>query len=268
VSEAEELDKMARDKGLLFAVTYSYTGYPAVKEIRSLIKKGEIGAIRFINAEYSQEWLYNDAEHQGNKQAAWRVDPAQAGKSCCVGDIGSHAENMVYYMTGKKIKKLLARLDTFVPGRKLDDNASIMVEYENGGKGLYWASDIAIGYDNALSVRIFGSKATIEWKQEEGNYFTLIKPGAPRERWSRGREAFDAHAQSYSRVPAGHPEGYFEALGNLYKTYIEALSKKKAGGTLTEDDRDFPGADMGADGVRFIAKCVESSQKGSVWVDM
>ena len=267
VAEAEALAEIAAKNKLLLGVTYTYTGYPAAKQVREMIKKGEIGEIRFVNAEYPQEWLATPAEKGDNKQAKWRTDPNISGKSNCVGDIGSHAENMVAYMTGLKIKSLCARLDKFVEGRVLDDNASILVEYEGGAKGFYWASQVAVGYDNALWVRIFGSKGTIQWSQELPNYIEVFKLGQPNERWSRGRDGFYAHAQSYSRIPSGHPEGYFEALGNIYKTYIGALAKIKAGQTPAEADMDFPGAEMGIDGVKFINKCVESSGKGAVWVN-
>jgi predicted dehydrogenase len=150
--------------------------------------------------------------------------------------------------------------------RVLDDNASIMLEYEGGAKGIYWSSQVAIGYDNALVVRIFGTKGAIEWRQEECNYFEFTKLGEPRQRWSRGRDSFYPHAQSFSRIPSGHPEGYFSALANIYKTYIGALNKLNAGETIDEADLDFPNAEMGIDGVKFISKCVESSDKGAVWV--
>jgi predicted dehydrogenase len=265
--QAEELAALARANNLLFAVTYTYTGYPAVKHARALIKKGEIGDIRFVNAEYPQEWLIGPAEKEGNRQAAWRTDPAVSGKSNCVGDIGSHIENMVSYVTGLRIRSLGARLDIFGEGRSLDDNATVMLEYEGGAKGLYWASQVAAGYDNALSIRVFGTKGTIQWRQEEANYLQLFKPGKPCETLSRGRDPFAPHAQSYSRIPSGHPEGYFEALGNIYKTFITALAKQKAGKKLTENDLDFPSVEAGIDGVKFIGKCVESSKKGAVWVD-
>ena len=273
VAEAQELADLAKKNKLLFGVTYTYTGYPAAKHAREMIRRGEIGDIRFVYAEYPQEWLATPAEREGSKQAAWRADPNIAGKSNCVGDIGSHAENIVSYITGLKISSLCARLDKIVEGRVLDDNASILVEYEAppgggaGAKGMYWASQIAVGYDNALSVRIFGSKGTIEWVQEQANYLKIVRLGKPAEYWSRGRDAFYPHAQSYSRVPAGHPEGYFEALGNIYKTYIGALLKIKAGKTPDEADLDFPGVEMGIDGVKFINRCVESSGKGAVWVN-
>ena len=267
VAEAQELAELAKKNKLLFGVTYTYTGYPAVKQIREMIRKGEIGDIRFVNAEYPQEWLATPAEKGDNKQAKWRTDPKISGKVNCLGDIGSHIENMVSYTTGLRIKSVCARLDKIVEGRVLDDNASIMIEYEGGAKGLYWSSQIAVGYDNALRVRIFGSKGTIQWSQEAPNYFEFFPMDKPKESWSRGRDGFYPHAQSYSRIPSGHPEGYFEAFANLYKTFIEALSKLKAGKNPSEAELDFPGVEMGIDGVKFINKCVESSEKGAVWVN-
>ena len=268
VKEAEELAALARQKDLLFCVTYTYTGYPTVKQARELIARGELGELRFVNAEYPQEWLSTLIEKEGQKQASWRTDPAQTGVSNCVGDIGSHVENMVRYMTGLEISRLCARLDTFVQGRVLDDNASILVEYKGGAKGLYWSSQIAVGYDNALRVRVFGSKGSLQWSQENPNYLTVSKLGKPTEVLSRGRDAFYPHAQGYSRIPSGHPEGYFEAFANIYKTFSAALARKKAGGKLEEKDLDFPGAADGISGVRFINKCVESSKKGAAWVDL
>ncbi|MFZ4618483.1 MAG: Gfo/Idh/MocA family protein [Rectinemataceae bacterium] len=267
-AEAEELGILAKQKGLLFCVTYTYTGYPAVKHAREMIRKGEIGDIRFVNAEYPQEWLATPIEKEGQKQAAWRLDPKQTGKSSCVGDIGSHVENMVSYMTGLEIASLCARLDSFVAGRVLDDNASIMVNYKGGAKGLYWSSQVAIGFDNALRVRVCGSTGTIQWSQENPNYLVVSKLGEPTVTLSRGRDGFHSHAQSYSRIPSGHPEGYFEAFANIYKTFIKALAKKMAGGTPTEAELDFPGVEAGVAGVRFIGKCVDSSRKGAIWLDM
>jgi predicted dehydrogenase len=266
-AEAEELAMLAKQKGLLFCVTYTYTGYPTVKQAREMIRQGEIGEIRYVNAEYPQEWLATPVEREGSRQAAWRSDPKQSGKSNCVGDIGSHVENMVSYMTGLEIASLCARMDIFVQGRSLDDNATVMVNYKGGAKGLYWASQIAVGYDNALKVRIFGSKGTIQWSQENPNYLVVSKLGEPTMTLSRGRDGFHAHAQSYSRIPSGHPEGYFEAFANIYKTYITALAKKMSGHALSDADLDFPGPEAGVSGVNFIGKCVASSKKGAAWVD-
>jgi predicted dehydrogenase len=266
--EAEELAALAKKNNLLFGVTYTYTGFPAVKHAREMIRNGDIGDVIYVNAEYPQDWLVTPQEKEGSKQAAWRTDPKLSGKSNCVGDIGSHIENMISYVTGLKIKSLCARLDRILPGRVLDDNATIMVEYGNGAKGVYWSSQVAMGYDNALQFRIFGTKGCIEWRVEDPNYLKVSLLGKPRATLSRGRDALYPHAQSYSRVPSGHPEGYFEALGNIYKTYINALVKQKAGQPLTEADLDFPNAENGLEGVKFIGKCVESSEKGAVWVDL
>jgi len=266
-SDAEELERLSSEKGLLFCVTYTYTGYPIVKHLREMVSKGDLGDIRFVNAEYPQEWLSNPLERTGQKQAAWRTDPEQTGVSNCVGDIGSHIENMVSYLTGFKIRSLCARLDTFVGERILDDNASIMVNYENGAKGLYWSSQIAVGNDNGLRIRIFGSKASLEWCQEHPNYAKICFLDKPTEIISRGRDNMYPHAQSYSRVPAGHPEGYFEAFANIYSTFCTALGKKLAGESLSAADRDYPGVDEGVQGVKFIEKCVESSKNGAVWIN-
>lgn len=266
--EALELERLAADKGLLFCVTYAYTGYPMVKQAREMIRRGDLGEIRFVNAEYAQDWLATKLEETGQKQAAWRADPAKSGKSNCVGDIGSHVENMAAYMTGLRITSLSARLDAFVSGRILDDNASIMVEYQGGAKGLYWASQIAVGCDNGLRIRIYGSKASLEWRQEDPNYLRVSHLDKPMEILSRGRAALYPEAARFSRVPAGHPEGYFEAFANIYASFIDALAKKASGAALTEADLDFPTAKDGALGVEFIGKCVESSQKGAAWVEL
>ncbi|MDA3955407.1 Gfo/Idh/MocA family oxidoreductase [Oceanispirochaeta sp.] len=265
--EALLLQELAKEKDLLFAVTYTYTGYPAVKQAREMIRNGEIGKIRFVNAEYPQEWLAEPVENDpSNKQAFWRTDPAQSGISNCVGDIGSHMENMISYVTGLEIDSLSARLDRMVEGRKLDDNAVIMLNYKGGAEGLYWSSQIAWGHDNDLSFRIYGTEGAISWRQENPNYLRIAKKGEHVKIASRGRDDFYNHPGSYVRLPSGHPEGYFEAFANLYSTYIDALSMKKNGTTPQGDQLDFPTALDGAKGVRFIEKCVESSEKKSAWV--
>lgn len=266
-AQAEELAAMAKDKGLLFAVTYSYSGYPTVKHAKALIESGKIGQVRFVNAEYPQEWMAEKVEDGDNKQASWRSDPAQSGISNCVGDIGSHIENTVAYITGLKIRRLSARLDTFVEGRTLDDNASVMIDYEGGARGLYWSSQVAIGEDNGLAIRIYGSEGSIRWRQEDPNYIEVIYKDQPAMKISRGRDALMGRGEALVRIPAGHPEGYFSALANIYSTYVDALIKKAAGGKLTADDLDFPTPNAGADGVRFIEKCVESSEKDAAWVN-
>jgi predicted dehydrogenase len=265
--DAEELSQLASKKDLLFCVTYAYAGYPMIKHMRGMVRGGELGNIRFVSAEYPQDWLATPLEKTGQKQAAWRTDPKFAGASNCVGDIGSHIENMVSYITGLKIQRLLARLDRFGEGRVLDDNASIMIEYDNSAKGLYWSSQIAVGHDNGFRVRIYGTKASLEWVQENPDHAKVAFIDKPTEILSRGRDKMFPRAQALSRIPSGHPEGYFECFANLYSTFLAALSKRICGEPPTEDDLDFPGLEDGIRGVRFIEKCVESSNKGAVWVN-
>jgi predicted dehydrogenase len=264
--EAEELRGLAAAKDVLFMVTYAYRGYPLVYHMRDLIASGELGDVRFVAAEYPQDWLATLLEKTGQKQAAWRTDPKRAGISNCVADIGSHVENMVSYLTGLEIESLLARLDTFGEGRVLDNNASILLEYKGGAKGMYWASQIAVGHDNGLRVRIYGTKASLEWAQENPNYCKIASIDKPTEKLSRGRDKLSVFAQSLSRLPSGHPEGLFEAFANIYSIYLGALHKKAAGGKLTAHDLDFPTIEDGVRGVRFIEKCVESSKMGATWI--
>jgi len=267
-AQSRELKELAEEKALSLCVTYTYTGYPVAKHARLMIENGDLGEIRFVNAEYPQDWLSTRLEETGQKQAGWRSDPDKSGASNCVGDIGSHIENMVSYMTNLKITKLSARLDTTVAGRKLDDNATIMVDYEGGARGVYWCSQIAVGNDNGLRVRIFGSKASIEWAQENPNYLKISYLDKPTEIISRGRDALYPGADAYSRIPSGHPEGYFEAFANIYKAFISFIMKKRNGSEILPEDLDFPKAAEGEQGVTFIEKCVESSEKNSAWIDM
>jgi len=266
--DAAELGRLATEKDLLFCVTYAYTGYPVVKQMRAMVSAGELGRIRFVNAEYPQEWLASPLEKTGQKQSAWRTDPSLAGISNCVGDIGSHIENMVSYITDLKITSLCARLDNIIPERPLDDNASILVEYDNGAKGIYWSSQIAIGHDNGFRIRIYGDRASLEWCQERPDYVKVAYLDKPTEILSRGRDRFYPRAQDLSRIPSGHPEGYFEAFANIYITFCAALNKKISGEPLAGDELDFPGVEAGIQGVHYIEKCVESSQKGAVWIDL
>jgi len=264
--EAADLVRLTEEKGLLFGVAYAYRLYPIVFHLRDLIASGELGEIRFVAAEYPQDWLAGPLETTGQKQALWRTDPRRAGISNCVGDIGSHIENLVSFLTGLEMESLCARLDAFGPGRTLDDNASILVNFKGGARGLYWCSQIAVGNDNGLRVRIFGTKGSVDWAQEECNYARIGFTDKPAVRISRGRDKMSPRAQSLSRIPSGHPEGYFEAFADFYSIFLGALRKKKAGEPLTGDDLDFPNARDGLRGVRFIEKCVESSKAGASWI--
>jgi predicted dehydrogenase len=264
--DARALGALAKKKRLFFAVTYAYTGYPIVRHMRELVRKGDLGTIRFIAAEYPQDWLATLVEKTGQKQASWRTNPKRAGISNCVGDIGSHIENMVSHITGLEIQSLLARLDRFGEKRPLDDNASILLEYKGGAKGIYWCSQIAVGHDNGLRVRIYGTQGSLDWAQEDPNYCRIAFVNKPTVRLSRGRDELHPSAGRLLRLPSGHPEGYFECFANIYSAFTAALQKKKAGEPLTAEDLDFPDVDDGIRGVRFIEKCVESSRKGATWV--
>lgn len=267
LEDAEALGELVKKSGLLFGVTYTYTGYPVVKHARELIRSGKLGPVRFVNAEYPQEWLATPAEAAGdNKQAEWRTDPAQSGISNCVGDIGTHIENMVSYVTGLEIESLSARLDKFVSGRALDDNATIMVNYQGGAKGVYWSSQIAVGYDNALKLRVFCEKGTVEFEQEHCNYLTVTTLDSPKQLISRGRDKLLARWPELKRLPSGHPEGYFEGMANIYKTFTGALRKILVGETPDNDDFDFPSVEDGIQGVRFVTRAVESANNNSNWV--
>lgn len=268
VEEAVDLKKTARENNCLFGVTYTYTGHVMAKEAREIIKKGEIGDIRVVIAEYPQDWLVDTIEQDGQKQAAWRTDPNRSGKANCVGDIGSHIENLVSFITGLKIKKLIANLDIFGDGRLLDNNAEILVKFDNGASGSYWCSQVAIGNDNGLKVRVFGTIGSIEFIQEDSNYLKVTKKGEPVQIYSRGCGYITEKAAAASRIPAGHPEGLHEAFANIYLDFANALIKKKAGEDVDESEAGYPTVDMGIDGVKFVNKCVESMDKGSVWVDV
>jgi len=265
--DAEELGRLAKKKDNFFCVTYAYSGYPIIKHMRDMVKDGTVGEVRFVSGEYAQDWLATLLEKTGQKQAVWRTDPKLAGASNCVGDIGSHIEHMVSYVTGLEIQSLLARLDHFGEGRPLDDNASILLNYKGRAKGIYWSSQIAVGHDNGLRIRVYGTKAGLEWAQENPNYLRVSYIDKPSEFLSRGRDKMSPRAQSLSRIPAGHPEGYFEAFANIYNTYLTSLGKRKPGQALSGDDLDFPRIEDGVRGVRFIESCVESSQKGAIWVE-
>ena len=268
LQQAMELKEIAASNDCLFAVTYTYTGHVMAKEAREVVQSGQIGDIRIVMAEYPQDWLVDTIEKEGQRQAAWRTDPKQAGKSNCVGDIGSHTENMVSFITGLKIKKLVANMDIFGDGRLLDNNAQIIVKYDNGASGSYWCSQVAIGYDNALKVRVFGTKGTVEFDQESCNYLKVTLKGQPTQVYSRGCGYVSEAAAAYSRVPAGHPEGFYEAYANIYSSFADALVKKLSGEKVDEEKAGYPTIDMGIDSVRFVSKCVESMDKGSVWVEL
>lgn len=264
--DAKKLQKLAKEKDLLFLVTYTYMGHVTAKYARELVKSGEIGEVRTVMAEYPQGWLAFE-DDIGGKQGEWRCDPQKAGNVNCLGDIGTHIENTVANMAGLKIKRLLAKLDVIVPGRVLDDNDSILVEYENGASGIYWSSQVAIGHDNGLRVRIYGSKGTIHWFQENPEKITIIDAKGTIKEIHRGYGVIPENIAKYGRIPAGHTEGWFEAMANLYRSFIECVVAKKEG-VFIESMIDYPTIDDGVEGLAFVEACLESNKNGNTWVEV
>ncbi len=269
VEEAEELKALAQAKDLFFGVNYSYSGNNMVKEARELVKQGVIGEVINVNAEYLQEYLVDDigkTDHKMVKLSSWRKDPEVAGGSNCVGDIGSHIEHTVSYITGLKVKKVAAVLDYF--GQPLDLNANILIELENGAHGVYSSSQVCVGHMNGLVVRIFGTEGAIEWVQENPNVLSVTLKGQPTQIYNRGMGYVSARSVEMNRIPSGHPEGLYVAFANIYKCFISAVLKKVNGEVLTEGDLDFPTVDDGIAGVKFIKACVESSKNNAGWVEL
>ena len=265
VAEAEDLVAQVEGGKALFALTHNYTGYPLVRQARAMVREGKIGELRKVLVEYNQDWLMTPLEHSGHKQAEWRADPARAGLSCCVGDIGTHAENLLEYITGRKITSLCADLSSFVPGRLLDDDANMLLRLEGGGKGTLVCSQVACGEENNLVIRIYGSTGGLEWHQQEPN--TLVfKPAGGAWQQLRAAQGYLADAaRAATRTPGGHPEGYLEAFAVLYRDFIADVRRVQRD-ELPE--RNYPSVRDGLRGVRFIAKAVESSKRGAVWVDL
>ena len=264
--QAAELVQLAKEKDLLFLVTYTYMGHVTAKHAKEIIKRGDIGKVRTVAAEYPQGWLAYEGEW-GGKQGEWRCDPKLSGDTNCLGDLGTHIENAVATMTGLKIKRVLAKMDIVVPGRKLDDNDFVMVEYEGGATGMYWASQVAIGHDNSLRVRIYGDGGSIQWFQEEPEKITVIAKDGTLNELHRGYGSIAPGAAKYGRIPSGHPEGWFEAMGNLYRSFMECIAAKQDG-TFTEDMIDYPTVADGAEGIRFVEACLKSARNGNIWVDL
>ena len=265
LAEAEALVQLVEQKQLIFALTHNYTGYPLVRQARQMVRQGELGTIRKVLVEYVQGWLAEPQERLGNKQAEWRTDPTRSGIAGCVGDIGTHAENLLSFITGLKIAAVCADLTTFVEGRRLDDDANVLLRLENGGKGVLTCSQIATGEENALSIRIYGTKAGLEWHQMEPNTLIYKPADGPQQILRTGMPYLSDEAKALTRLPAGHPEGYLEAFANLYRLAIADIRRVESGQTPLHD---YPTVADGLRGMRFIQRVVESSHKGAVWVDL
>lgn len=266
VEQAEELAALSREKDLLFGVTYTYMGYPMVKFARQLVREGKIGRVINVSAEYPQEWLIDLlGEASSTAQlSGWRFNPKVAGISNCVGDIGTHIENVVAYVTGLKIKRVAAAVDYF--GQELDLNANILVEYDNGAKGNYWCSQVSMGHYNDLVFRVFGTEGSLEWHQEDPERLKVCLKGQPMQYYYRGTGDIYGAAQACQRIPSGHVEGFHAAFANIYRAYSGAVLKKSRGEALTEADLDFPTVEDGVEGVKFINAVVASGKKDAAWV--
>lgn len=263
--EAQEEVALVERSKRIFALTHTYTGYPAIRQARDIVRQGAIGDVRKVLVEYSQDWLMESVERNGSKQASWRTDPTRSGLSGCVGDIGTHGENLLEFVTGLKISSLCADLTTFVEGRTLEDDANVLLRLQNGGKGILTCSQVAVGEENNLSIRVYGSKAGLGWHQMEPNTLIFKQQGQPDQIWRTGQPYMSTEAKEVTRLPAGHPEGYLEAFANLYKMIIADIRRVASG---QKPEGGYPTVYDGLRGMQFIAKAVESSQKGAVWVDM
>jgi len=265
LAEALALRKIVARTKKIFVLTHNYTGNAMVKQARELVRRGALGPIRKIVVEYPQGWLSTRLEATGQKQAEWRTDPQRSGAAGCLGDIGTHAENLARYVTGLKIDSLCADLTTFVGGRKLDDDGNILVRYRGGAKGVLHASQISVGEENNLNLRVYGTKAGLEWHQEHPNELIVKYPDQPAQIWRRGNGYVGAQAKRFTRVPAGHPEGYLEAFGNIYREAFRAIAAEVAGKRRPKD-LDFPTIDDGVYGMAFIETAVKSARRGARWV--
>jgi predicted dehydrogenase len=265
VAEGEALAHLVAAGTTLFALTHSYTGYPAVRQAREMVRRGQLGEIRKVMVEYTQDWLMEPLETRGNKQAVWRTDPARAGLSGCVGDIGSHAHNLLEFVTERPIEALCADLSSFVAGRRLDDDANILLRLRGGAKGTLVCSQVACGEENRLSIRVYGSQAGLEWHQQDPNTLIYKPANSPWERLRTGHSYLGCAAKAVTRMPPGHPEGYLEAFANIYRGFMQDVRRVGLGQAPVGD---YPGIQDGLRGLRFIAQAVASSQAGSVWLSV
>ena len=264
VEDARIMAEAVRAAPGLFVLTHNYSGTPMVRHARAMVRDGTIGEVRVVQVEYPQDWLSREVD---DKQAAWRTDPARSGAGGAIGDIGTHAHHLAGYVTGLRAEALLADLQTFVPGRRLDDNAHVLLRYAGGARGVLWCSQVAPGNENALRLRVYGTEGGLEWAQEEPNHLWHAPLGEPKRLLTRGSAAASEDAARLSRIPAGHPEGYLEAFANLYSEAAELIQARREGrepGPAVH----APGVEDGLAGVLFVDACVRSAREGGVWVEM
>lgn len=268
MKEAKTLQRIVEKTGLIFALTHNYTGYPMVKQAKSMIAKNKIGKVRKVVVEYPQGWLSTFVEGTDSKQAAWRTDPKRSGIAGAMGDIGTHAENLAEYVTGLKIRKICADLSILVDGRQLDDDGNVLLEFENGAKGILSASQIAAGEENNLRIRIYGEKAGLDWRQMEPNTLIVRWLDKSTEIMRTGIGNLSAEAQAHTRLPGGHPEGYLEAFANIYRNFAKCVQARLGNKKPNKMYTDFPTVSDGVRGMKFIEKVVASSKSKSKWTKM
>jgi predicted dehydrogenase len=267
MEEALNLAKKVKSTKLLFCLTHNYTGYPLVKEARRIVTDGKIGKVRRVVVEYPQGWLATRIEAKGQKQALWRTDPKQAGISCCMGDIGTHCHNLAEYITGSEIVEVCADITTFVKGRLLDDDGSVLIRFKNGAHGVIWASQIAVGEENGLKIRVYGETGSLEWAQEEPNSLIVRWANKPMEILRTGTSFLSPAASINTRLPSGHPEGFIEAFANIYRNFALALTRRIQGIKIREEDYDYPNIHDGVRGMAFLSAVVKSSAARQ-WVNV
>jgi predicted dehydrogenase len=265
LGDALDLAETVRRTGLVFGLTHNYTGYPMVRQAREMISSGELGPVRLIQVEYVQDWLTTPLEKTGQKQAEWRTDPARSGPAGSLGDIGTHAYNLACFVTGLSCEHVAADVTTFVSGRRLDDNAHVMLRFSKGAKGGLWATQVAPGNENNLSLRVYGEKAGLEWRQENPNLLNFTPLGQTRRTITRGGPGSGSAAAHATRIPSGHPEGYLEAFAQLYTDLAEQITAKIENRAPNPDSLLVPGVADGVEGVKFINAVLESSRNRSAW---
>ncbi len=268
LKEAKSLETLlAKKKDLIFAFTHNYSAYPMIRQAKDMVASGVLGDIRVVQAEYPQDWLTTALEKSGQKQADWRTDPERSGAGGCVGDIGTHAHQLACFVSGLSVEELAAELTTFVKGRALDDNVQVMLRFKGGARGSIWTSQVAVGNENGMKLRVYGSKGGLEWKQEDPNYLWYTPYGEPKRLITRGGAGSMAPAARVTRVPPGHPEGYLEGFANIYTEAARAIKAKRAG-KKQDKDVQFPGIADAVAGMAFIEACVKSSSKNGRWTKL
>jgi len=265
IDEALQLDALVEKTGLVFVLTQNNTGYPMVRQARQMVREGLLGTLRLVRVSYVQDWLTAPLEHEGHKQAAWRMNPNQAGIAGAVADLGVHAFNLVEFITGLKLDALCADLQSFGAGRTLDDNANILLRYAEGVRGTMWISQVAPGHNNALTVGIYGDRGGLEWNGEANDYLRFTPMGEPPRIITRGGAGANDAAAQATRLPSGHPEGYVEGFANIYSGAADLILAHRAG---TPIESAVPGVAAGLSGMRFIMACVASSKAGSAWTKL